>query len=83
MASEQELTALRQCEKPGCEQKISNVLKDVEDILLAMSNHLAAVLPTSGGSEGGGGAKSNTAIPMLPEGLSEIAWSAWRARFDR
>ena len=82
MASEQELTALRQCEKPGCEQKITNGLKDVKDILLAMSNHLAAVHPKSGGSEGGGGAKSNAAIPMLKEGLSEIAWSASQPRFD-
>ena len=68
MASEQELTALRQCGKPGCEHAITNTLKDVKDILLAMSNHLAAVHPTSGGSEGGGGAKSNAAIPMLEEG---------------
>ena len=73
MASEQELTALRQCEKPGCEHKIPNGLKDVKDILLAMNNHLAAVHPTSGGSKGGGGAKSNAAIPRLEEGLSEIA----------
>ena len=83
MASKQELTALRQWEKPECEHKITNGLKDVKDILLAMSNHLAAVHPTSGGSEGGVGAKSNATIPMLDEGLSEIAWSAWRARFDR
>ena len=55
----------------------------MKGILLAMSNHLAAVHPTSGGSEGGGGVKSNAAIPMLEEGLSETAWSAWQTRFDR
>ena len=74
---------MRQCEKPGCDHSITNGLKDVKDILLAMINHLAAVYPTSGGSEGGGGVKSNAAITMIEEGLSEIAWSAWRARFDR
>ena len=45
MASEQELTAMRKCEKPGCDHKITNGLTDVKDILLAMSNHLAAVHP--------------------------------------
>ena len=68
MASKQELTALRQCEKPGCDHKITNGLKDIRDILLAMSNHLAAVHPTSGDYEGGGGVKSNAAFPMLKEG---------------
>ena len=43
MASEQELTALRKCEKPGYDHKITNGLTDVKDILLAMSNHLAAL----------------------------------------
>ena len=46
-----------------------------------MSDHLDAVHPTSGGSEGGRGGKSNDAIPVLEERLPEIAWSAWRARF--
>ena len=58
-------------------------MTNLQDILMAMSNHLAAVHPSSGGSEGGGGAKSNAAIPQLEEGISEIQWSAWRARFDR
>ena len=52
--------------------------------LLAMSNHLAAMHPALGGSEGGGGgSKSTAAIPMLEEGITETAWAAWRARFDR
>ena len=82
MASAEELAALRQCEKDGCEHRIPNGVTNLRDILLAMSNHLAAVHPSSGGSEGGG-AKSNAAIPQLEEGISEIQWSAWRARFDR
>ena len=32
---------------------------------------------------GGGGSKSNAAIPMLEEGITEMPWAAWRARFDR
>ena len=83
MASAEELAALRQCEKDGCEHRIPNGVTNLRDILMAMSNHLAAVHPSSGGSEGGGGEKSNAAIPQLEEGISEIQWSAWRARFDR
>ena len=37
-----------------------------------MANHLAAVHPASGGSEGGGGGKSNAPIPQLEENISEI-----------
>ena len=56
----------------------------VWQILLAMSNHLAAMHPSSDGSEGGGGgSKSTSAITMLEEGISEMAWAAWRAKFDR
>ena len=77
-----ELAALRQCEKEGCEHRIPNRVTDLKNILLAMSNHLVAVHPFSTGSEGGG-AKSYAAIPQLKEGISEIQWSAWRARFDR
>ena len=43
MASAEELAALRQCEKDGCEHKILNGVTNLRDILLAMSNHLAAV----------------------------------------
>ena len=72
------------CEKTDCEYKVTNGLTVVKDILMAMSNHLAAMHPASGGSEGGGGgSKSNAAIPMLEEGITEMPWAAWRARFDR
>jgi len=83
MASEVELAALRLCEKDGCQHQIPNGVTNLRDILMAMSNHLAAVHPSSGGSEGGGGAKSNAAIPQLEENISEIQWTAWRNRFDR
>ena len=81
-----ELVLLRLCKKPDCEYKVTNWLTDVKDILLAMSNHLAAIHPALalGGSEGGGGgSKSTAAIPMLEEGITETAWAAWRARFNR
>ena len=42
---EAELVLLRLCKKPDCEYKVTNWLTDVKDILLAMSNHLAAIHP--------------------------------------
>ena len=57
MATEDELKALRLCEKEDCEHKIPNGVKELKDILRAMANHLAAVHPASGGSEGGVGAR--------------------------
>ena len=47
-------------EKKGCEHRIPNGVRDLQNILLAMSNHLAAVHPYIGSE--GGGAKSNAAI---------------------
>ena len=80
--NEAELVLLRLCEKPSCEYRVTNELTDIKDILLAMSNHLAAMPPALGGSEGGsGGSKSTAAIPMLEEGITETAWAAWRACF--
>ena len=85
MASEDELIALRKCEREDCEYRIPNGVKDLKDILMAMANHLAAIHPASGGSEGGrgGGGKSNAPIPQLKENILEISWAAWRNRFDR
>ena len=85
MASEDELIALRKCEREDCGYRIPNGVKDLKDILMAMANHLAAIHPASGGSEGrgGGGGKSNAPIPQLEENISEISWAAWRNRFDR
>ena len=83
MASEAELTALRKCEKEDCGHIIPNGVKELKDILMAMSDHLAAVHPARGESEGGGGGKSNAPIPQLEENSSEVQWTAWRNRFDR
>ena len=55
MASVAELAALRKCERDDCEFKVPNGVTDLKDILMAMANHLAAIHPASGGSEGGGG----------------------------
>jgi len=63
MATEDELKALRLCEKEDCEHKIPNGVKDLKDILMAMANHLAAVHPASGGSEGGVGARVMLQFP--------------------
>ena len=79
-----ELALLRMYEKTDCEHKVTNGLTEVKDILMAMSNHLAAMHPASGGSEGGGGgSKINAAISTLEEGITDMAWAAWWARFDR
>ena len=79
-----ELAALRKCERDGCEFKVPNVVEVLKDILVVMANHLAAVRPMSGGSEGGGGGgKSNAPIPQLDENISEVSWTSWKNRFDR
>ena len=63
MASEDELKALRKCEKEACEHKIPNGVKDLKDILMAMANHLAAVHPASGGQKEGVGARVMLRFP--------------------
>ena len=81
MASEAYLAALRKCDKED-QLIISNVALDLKDILLAMANHLAAIHPVDGLSEGGG-AKSNAPIPQLDENIFWLQWTAWQNRFDR
>ena len=77
-----ELLSLRKCEKPTCDYTVTNGLIDVKDILHAMSNHLAAVHPSSQSEGGGGASKSTPSIPMLEENITETALAAWKARFD-
>ena len=65
---------------------MNNAVVELKDILQAMSNHLLAMHPVSGNSDGGGGAggsKSNAAIPALEEECNQIQWAAWQARFER
>ena len=65
---------------------MNNAVVELKDILLAMSNHLLAIHPVSGNSDGGGGAggsKSKAAIPALEEEFNKIQWAAWQARFER
>ena len=49
MASEADLTALRKCGKEDCGHIIPNGVKELKNILMAMSNHLAVMHPASGG----------------------------------
>ena len=63
MASEDELIALRKCEREDCEYRIPNGVKDLKDILMAMANHLAAIHPASGGQKEGVGASLMHPIP--------------------
>ena len=58
--------------KKVCEHGIPNGVTDLQNILLAMSNHLAVVHPSSRGSEGGG-AKSNAAISQVEKEFLEFS----------
>jgi hypothetical protein len=82
---EADLAASRLCERNECTFSVNNALVEVKDILQAMTNHLLAVHPASGGDGGGGagGSKSNAAIPALDEECSQIQYAAWVARFER
>ena len=65
-----DLAILRLCERSECNFAVNNAITELKDILLAMSNHILSMHPTSEGSEGGGaggGTKSNAAIPALDE----------------
>ena len=76
------MAALRVCEREGCGHKVPNGITDLGQILLAMQTHALIGHPAgAGGSEGGGGAKSNAPIPQLEEQITEIQWSAWTNRF--
>ena len=44
MASENELIALRKCEREDCEYRIPNGVKDLKDIRMAMAGHRAGQL---------------------------------------
>ena len=78
------LASLRRCLVPNCDYTVTNGLTDVDHILRAVSNHIAAIHPPSTKSEGSGGvAKSTATIPMLEEAITETQWAAWKHRFDR
>ena len=77
------LAELRSCFGPNYDQLVKNGLTDVDRILRAVSNHIAAIHPPSTKSEGSGGAAKSTArIPILEEATTERQWAAWRHRFD-
>ena len=84
MAAEAQLAQLRVCEKAESTFAVMNVLADLKDILMAMSDHIAGIHPPgAGGGEGGGAGKSNALIPTLEADVSEVQWLAWLARFKR
>ena len=82
--AEVDFAAIRLCKRNECTFSVNNALVEVKDILQAMTNHLLAVHPVSGGDGGGGagGSKSNAAIPALDEECSQIQYAAWVARFE-
>ena len=49
-----DLAVLRLCERAVCTYAVNNAVAEVKDVLQAMSNHIASMHPSSGGSEGGG-----------------------------
>ena len=86
MASPADLATLRICEREDCEFTVLNGVTDLKDILMAMANHLAAIHPARGGSEGGrggGGGKSNVPIPQLDEDITEVQRCGLKSRFER
>ena len=79
----EELANFRICERAGCIFQIPDGVVSLNNIISLMPNHLAAVHPRDGGSEGGGGGKSTAAIPQLEEQISEVARASWLNRFNR
>ena len=86
MATEAQLAQLRVCERTECTFAVMNAITDLNNILMAMSNHIASMHPAgAGGGEGvgAGGAKSNAPIPTLEADVSKVQWLAWLSRFER
>ena len=69
------LAALRRCLVPDCDYTVTNGLTDVDHILRAVSNHIAAIHPPSKSEGGGGAAKSTATIPMLEEAITSTSFS--------
>ena len=59
------LAALRRCEKPDCTYAVTNVLTEVDHILRAVYNHIAAVHPFSQSEADRGATKSTASIPIV------------------
>ena len=71
------LAAPGSCLGPNYDYLVTNGLTDVDHILRAVSNHIAAIHPPSTTSEGSGGvAKSTATIPILEEAITERQWAA-------
>ena len=68
---------------PGCDHRVTNGLTDVDHILRAFSNHVAAIHQPSKTEGGRGAAKSTATIPMLEEAITETQGAAWKHQFDR
>ena len=62
---------LRLCMVPGCDYRVTNGLTDVNHILHALNNHVAAIHQPSKTQVGGGVAKSMATIPMIEEAITE------------
>ena len=56
-ATQADLATLRICERTDCTFAVLDGIKELKDILMAMSNHIASMHPAAGGSEGGEGSR--------------------------
>ena len=77
-----DFASLGLCEKSDCIFAVTNALKDLNDILHAMSNHIAAIHPSSQPEGGGKASKYTASILMLEENITETQWAAWKARYN-
>ena len=48
-----DLAVIRLCERTDCNFVVNNAIQDLNDILLAMSDHILSMHPVAGSSEGG------------------------------